>query len=118
MLRRARRGATPALALVVALAAAGCSGGTAGDVPATDASARPVGADATEPLDVAPLDCETLGFPCAWSEVEEDVRRNTIAVLAEAGMALQTGRTTDDVAAEIASRPDVAAVVALSLIHI
>jgi len=83
---------------LVAAALAGCGGAPAG-------SAAP--ASSTPP---APLECETAAFPCAFADVDDDVRAETERLAAEAVRQINDGATNDAVVAWLRAQASVAEV--------
>ena len=82
------------LVLVLAMVVVGCTGSSDGG---------------TESADVR-LDCRDHGIPCAWEGVEDAAFTATMALLDQAGTALDAGDDPAAVAAGLRDAPDVVAV--------
>jgi hypothetical protein len=55
-----------------------------------------------------PLECETQGYPCTWSEVPEEITQRTKILAVEAAAKLKAGEAINDVAAWLKNQADLA----------
>jgi hypothetical protein len=61
-----------------------------------------------QPPEAEPLECETQGYPCTWSEVPKEITHRTKTLAVEAAAKLKAGEAMNDVAAWLQSQSDLA----------